>query len=99
MEPAEVRKIVDSNRGDLFASGVTLAGRKCMVLRDNLNMDGQNTMDVKMKISEAEDDGFFFTIGRSLKALIIAKGVKGVHWPTLNSLVCTIMEHIKTNLS
>ncbi|TRY93626.1 hypothetical protein DNTS_030344 [Danionella cerebrum] len=92
---AEVKKIVDSNRGDLFASGVTLAGRKCTVLRDNLNMDGQNTMDIKMKITETNQDPLSLTIGRSLKALIIAKGVKDAHGGNVNSPVFTMTAHLR----
>ncbi|XP_042567337.1 profilin-1-like [Cyprinus carpio] len=64
---SEVKAIIASDRSTLFANGVTLAGRKCTVLRDALNVDGQNTMDIKMKTSEKEPDPFSFTIGRSHK--------------------------------
>jgi len=59
--------MIAGDRGSLFANGVTLAGRKCTVLRDALNVDGQHTMDIKMKTSEKEPDPFSFTIGRSHK--------------------------------
>lgn len=66
-QASEVKAMIASDRSGLFANGVTVAGRKCTLLRDNLNVDGQNTMDIKMKTSEKEPDPFSFTIGRSHK--------------------------------
>lgn len=66
-QPSEVQAIVANDRSSLFANGVTLAGRKCTVLRDALNVDGQNTMDIKMKTSEKEPEPFSFTIGKTIK--------------------------------
>ncbi|XP_067301544.1 profilin-1 [Pseudorasbora parva] len=92
---AEVQAIVSSDRSSLFANGVTLAGRKCTVLRDALNVDGQNTMDIKMKTSEKEPDPFSFTIGKSQKAIIIAKGVKDAHGGKINPLVFDMATHLR----
>ncbi|XP_016107494.1 profilin-2-like [Sinocyclocheilus grahami] len=64
---SEVQAMIASDRSGLFSNGVTVAGKKCTVLRDALNVDGQNTMDIKMKTSEKEPDPFSFTIGRSHK--------------------------------
>lgn len=91
----EVQAIIASDRGTLFANGVTLAGRKCTVLRDALNVDGQNTMDIKMKTSEKEPDPFSFTIGRSQKAIIIAKGVKDAHGGKINPLVFDMTAYLR----
>lgn len=66
-QASEVKAMIASDRSSLFANGVIVAGRKCTVLRDALNVDGQNTMDIKMKTSEKEPDPFSFTIGRSHK--------------------------------
>ncbi|XP_043088552.1 profilin-1 [Puntigrus tetrazona] len=93
--PAEVKAIVASDRSGLFANGVTLAGRKCTVLRDTLNVEGQNTMDIKMKTSEKEPDPFSFTIGRSMQALIIAKGVKDAHGGKVNPLVFDMTAYLR----
>ncbi|KAK2886054.1 hypothetical protein Q8A67_016891 [Cirrhinus molitorella] len=96
---AEVKAIIASDRSSLFANGVTLAGRKCTVLRDALNVEGQNTMDIKMKTSEKEPDPFSFTIGRSHKAIIIAKGVKDAHGGKVNPPVFDMTTYLrKSNL-
>lgn len=87
--------MIASDRSSLFANGVTLAGRKCTVLRDALNVDGQNTMDIKMKTSEKEPDPFSFTIGRSHKAVIIAKGVKDAHGGKVNPPVFDMTAYLR----
>ncbi|KAA0855671.1 hypothetical protein EYC92_26050, partial [Enterobacter hormaechei] len=92
---SEVQAIVANDRGGLFANGVTLAGRKCTVLRDALNVDGQNTMDIKMKTSEKEPDPFSFTIGKSHKAIIIAKGIKDAHGGKINPLVFDMTAYLR----
>ncbi|ROL01450.1 Beta-enolase [Anabarilius grahami] len=92
---SEVQAIIANDRGGLFANGVTLAGRKCTVLRDALNVDGQNTMDIKMKTSEKEPDPFSFTIGRSQKAIIIAKGIKDAHGGKINPLVFDMTAYLR----
>ncbi|KAG9269434.1 profilin-1 [Astyanax mexicanus] len=92
---AEVKAIVASDRSGLFANGVTLAGKKCTVLRDALNVDGQNTMDVKMKTSDKDPDPFPFTIGKTMKALIIAKGVKDAHGGKVNPPVFDMTAYLR----
>ncbi len=76
--------MIASDRSSLFANGVIVAGRKCTVLRDALNVDGQNTMDIKMKTSEKEPDPFSFTIGRS------HKGERVTYMSCVCSLCCLI---------
>ncbi|XP_016305630.1 profilin-1-like [Sinocyclocheilus anshuiensis] len=92
---SEVQAMIASDRSSLFANGVTLAGKKCTVLRDALNVEGQNTMDIKMKTSEKEPDPFSFTIGRSHKALIIAKGVKDAHGGKVNPPVFDMTTYLR----
>lgn len=93
--PAEVQAIVANDRSSLFASGVTLAGKKCTVLRDALNVDGQNTMDVKMKTSDKDPDPYSFTIGKSHKAIIIAKGTKDAHGGKVNPPVFDMTAYLR----
>ncbi|XP_016115884.1 profilin-1 [Sinocyclocheilus grahami] len=92
---SEVKAMIASDRSSLFANGVTVAGKKCTILRDALNVDGQNTMDIKMKTSEKEPDPFSFTIGRSHKALIIAKGVKDAHGGKVNPPVFDMTAYLR----
>ncbi|XP_016107504.1 profilin-2-like [Sinocyclocheilus grahami] len=87
--------MIASDRSGLFSNGVTVAGKKCTVLRDALNVDGQNTMDIKMKTSEKEPDPFSFTIGRSHKAIIIAKGVKDAHGGKVNPPVFDMTAYLR----
>ncbi|XP_027007919.1 profilin-1 [Tachysurus fulvidraco] len=92
---AEVKALVASDRSSLFSNGVTLAGKKCTVLRDALNVDGQNTMDLKMKTSDRDPDPFPFTIGKTMKALVIAKGVKDAHGGKVNPPVFDMTAYLR----
>lgn len=62
-----MKALVANDRSSLFSKGVTLAGKRCTVLRDALNVDGQNTMDLKMKTSDKDPDPFPFTVGKTHK--------------------------------
>ncbi|XP_053499359.1 profilin-1 [Ictalurus furcatus] len=92
---AEVKALVANDRSTLFASGVTLAGKKCTVLRDALHVDGQNTMDLKMKTSDKDPDPFPFTVGKSNKALVIARGVKDAHGGKVNPPVFDMTAYLR----
>uniref|UniRef100_A0A452RA55 Profilin n=1 Tax=Ursus americanus TaxID=9643 RepID=A0A452RA55_URSAM len=37
-------------REKLFLQGITLAGTKCLLIRDNLYTEGNNTMDLRTKV-------------------------------------------------
>ncbi|KAF7696403.1 profilin-1 [Silurus meridionalis] len=92
---AEVKTLVANDRSSLFANGVTLAGRKCTVLRDALHADGQNTMDLKMKITEKDPNPLPFTVGKTHKALVIAKGVKDAPGGKVNPPVYDITAYLR----
>ncbi|XP_076842284.1 profilin-1-like [Brachyhypopomus gauderio] len=92
---AEVKALCDTDRSKLFAGGVTIGGKKCTVLRDALHVDGQNTMDLKMKTSEHDPHPYSFTVGKTCKALIIAKGVKDAHGGKVNPLVFDMTAYLR----
>ncbi|KAK1803380.1 hypothetical protein P4O66_020724 [Electrophorus voltai] len=93
--PLEVKTLCGTDRGALFAQGVTLAGRRCTVLRDALHSDGQNTMDLKMKTSDKEPHPYPFTVGKTCKALIIAKGVQDAHGGKVNPPVFDMTAYLR----
>ncbi|KAI1898760.1 hypothetical protein AGOR_G00075690 [Albula goreensis] len=92
---AEIRQLVATDRSSLFSAGVTLGGVKCTVLRDNLNADGNFTMDLKTKSSDAQPDTFNITVGKSKKALVIVKGAKDTHGGNLNPKAFSMAEHLR----
>uniref|UniRef100_A0A8C6D565 Profilin n=1 Tax=Moschus moschiferus TaxID=68415 RepID=A0A8C6D565_MOSMO len=42
--------LVREEREKLFLQGITLAGTKCLLIRDNLYTEGNNTMDLRTKV-------------------------------------------------
>ncbi|KAL4631422.1 profilin-1-like [Arapaima gigas] len=92
--PAEVRSLVSKERSGLFATGCTLGGRKCTVLRDNLLQDSC-TMDVRTKPTEQQQDTFCICIGKSHKALVLLRGNKDAPGGKLNPKVHDMIEHLK----
>ncbi|XP_048884880.1 profilin-1 [Brienomyrus brachyistius] len=92
---AEIRQLVTTDRGSLFSTGVTIAGTKCTVLRDALNIDGQSTMDVRTKASDQNPDTYNISIGKSGKALVFVKGNKEAHGGKLNPKAFDMSQHLK----
>ncbi|KAM9444720.1 profilin-1 [Clarias gariepinus] len=92
---AEIKVLVANDHSSLFANGVTLAGRKCTMLRDALHVDGQNTMDLKMKTSDKEPDPFPFTVGKSQQAVVVARGIKDAHGGKVNCPVYDMTAYLR----
>ncbi|NXF44047.1 PROF3 protein, partial [Oceanites oceanicus] len=81
--PQEVALITGQDRKTFLLTGVTVAGKKCSVIRDNLLVDEDNVMDVRSKGSDSRS----ICIGKTPEALIFLIGKKGVHGGALNQKV------------
>ncbi|NWH43958.1 PROF3 protein, partial [Fregata magnificens] len=81
--PQEVALITGEDQKTFLLAGITVAGKKCSVICDNLLMGEDNVMDVRSKGS----DGRSTCIGKTPKALIFLMGKKGVHGGVLNQKV------------
>ncbi|XP_030631889.1 profilin-1 [Chanos chanos] len=92
--PSEIKALMASDRTSMFTAGVTLAGAKCTVLRDNFHID--NTMDLRTKATEQDSNTYNISIGKSLKALVFVKGVKDAHGGKLNPKVHKIAEYLRS---
>ncbi|NXG83596.1 PROF3 protein, partial [Stercorarius parasiticus] len=64
-------------------TGITIAGKKCSVIRDNQLVDEDNVMDVRSKGSDSRS----ICIGKTPDTLIFLMGKKGVHGGALNQKV------------
>ncbi|KAM6949211.1 profilin-1 [Aplochiton taeniatus] len=90
----EIKALVNKERSILFSSGVSLAGTKCTVLRDQLG-DDPWTLDLKTKTTEQQKDSFNITVAMSNKALVIVKGVKDVHGGKINKKAYEMAKHLR----
>ncbi|NXV94022.1 PROF3 protein, partial [Calonectris borealis] len=83
ISPQEVALIMGQDRKTFLLTGITIAGKKCSVIRDNLLVDEVNVMDIRSKGSDSRS----ICIGKTPKALIFLMGKKRVHGGTLNQKV------------
>ncbi|NXS92648.1 PROF3 protein, partial [Jacana jacana] len=79
----EVGLITGWDQTIFLLRGITIAGEKCSVIRDNLLVDGDNVMDVRSKGSDSRS----ICISKILEGLIFLMGKKGIHGGTLNQKV------------
>uniref|UniRef100_K7G3E0 Profilin n=1 Tax=Pelodiscus sinensis TaxID=13735 RepID=K7G3E0_PELSI len=71
---------------------VTIAGKKCSVIRDNLLVEKDAVMDARTK----EADSKSICIGKTPKALIFLMGKKGVHGGALNKKIHEMIASMKS---
>ncbi|NXI67275.1 PROF3 protein, partial [Anseranas semipalmata] len=83
ISPQEVGLITGEDRKKFLLTGITIAGKKCSVIRDNLLVEGDSVMDVRSKGSDSRS----ICIGKTPNALIFLMGKKGVHGGALNKKV------------
>uniref|UniRef100_A0A8C8SQ66 Profilin n=1 Tax=Pelusios castaneus TaxID=367368 RepID=A0A8C8SQ66_9SAUR len=83
ISPVEVSILLEKDRSLLFVNGLTLGGQKCSVIRDNLMMDEEFSMDLRTKSIEGEPT-FNITISRTAKTLVMLMGKEGVHGGSVN---------------
>ncbi|NXW60006.1 PROF3 protein, partial [Eurystomus gularis] len=80
ISPEEVGLITGQDWKMFLLTGITVAGKKCSGICDNLLVDEDNVMEVRSKGRDSRS----ICIGKNPKALIFFMGKKGVHAGTLN---------------
>ncbi|KAM6143246.1 profilin-1-like [Erethizon dorsatum] len=69
-------------REKLFLQGVTLAGTKCLLIRDNLYTEGNNTMDLRTKGQSRGSQAV--TVVQIESVYLVVMGIKGTEGGPLN---------------
>ncbi|XP_074844708.1 profilin-3 [Carettochelys insculpta] len=92
ISPQEVGVIIGQDRKGFLQTGITIAGKKCGVIRDNLLVEKDAVMDARTK----ESDSKAICIGKTPKALIFLMGKKGVHGGALNKKIHDMIAGMKT---
>ncbi|KAM4675998.1 profilin-3 [Discoglossus pictus] len=92
ISPQEVGIIIGQDRKGFLQTGITVAGKKCSVIRDNLLVPNDNVMDTRTKGGDSRS----ICIGMTPKALVFMMGKKGVHGGILNKNVHDIIKTMKT---
>uniref|UniRef100_A0A3B5JY84 Profilin n=1 Tax=Takifugu rubripes TaxID=31033 RepID=A0A3B5JY84_TAKRU len=68
----ELRQLL-GDRQELFVKGVRVAGEKCVLVKDELDVEGSNIMNLRTQ-KNSEGNLFFLSIGKTAKTFVIVKG-------------------------
>uniref|UniRef100_H3A465 Profilin n=2 Tax=Latimeria chalumnae TaxID=7897 RepID=H3A465_LATCH len=78
--PQEIDFILKEERKQVRENGIKIGGKKYSVIRDNLTIEKDATMDLRLMGGEGKS----VCIAKTGKALLILMGQKGVHGGILN---------------
>uniref|UniRef100_G3UAR3 Profilin n=2 Tax=Loxodonta africana TaxID=9785 RepID=G3UAR3_LOXAF len=74
--------LAKDGREKLFLQGITLAGTRCLVIRDNLYTEGNNTMDLRTKGQSRGSQAV--TVVQIESVYLVVMGQKGTEGGLLN---------------
>ncbi|DAA12778.1 profilin-2-like [Bos indicus] len=80
-------------REKLFLQGITLAGTKCLLIRDNLYTEGNNTMDLRTKGQSRGSQAV--TVVQIESVYLVVMGQKGTEGGPLNLKAFEMAGYIK----
>ncbi|TSL47732.1 Profilin-2 [Bagarius yarrelli] len=92
--PDEIDCIIGKDRQGFFTNGLVLGKKKCSVIRDSLQVDGDWTMDIRTK-SQGGEPTYNVSIGRAGKVLVIVMGKEGTHGGNLNQKAFAMAEYLR----
>ncbi|XP_072294964.1 profilin-2-like isoform X1 [Eucyclogobius newberryi] len=90
----EIDVLTGKDREGFFTGGMTLGSKKCSVIRDSLNIDGDFTMDIRTK-SQGGEPTYNISVGRGNKVLVFVMGKEGIHGGLLNKKAYTMVEYLR----
>uniref|UniRef100_A0AAX7V2J0 Profilin n=1 Tax=Astatotilapia calliptera TaxID=8154 RepID=A0AAX7V2J0_ASTCA len=103
----EIDVLIGKDRETFYTSGLTLGSKKCSVLRDSLQDEGDWTMDIRTK-SQGGEPTYNISVGRAGKAhawrcyslncmevLVIVMGKEAVHGGNLNKKAHAMAEYLR----
>ncbi|XP_078792997.1 profilin-1 [Oryzias latipes] len=95
--PDEIKKLA-GDRSAFAQNGVYIAGQRCRLIRDQMDMDPIYSLDLKTA-ADAEGNTFGVCVGKSNQAIVIAKGTRDASGGQLSSKVYNVVSHLrKANL-
>ncbi|MBN3292720.1 PROF2 protein, partial [Polypterus senegalus] len=84
--------------GGTFASITTSTmeecSKKCSVIRDSLNIEGDWTMDIRTK-SQGGEPTYNVSVGKAGKVLVLVMGKEGVHGGGLNKKAYSMAKYLR----
>lgn len=90
----EIDVLIGKDRETFYTSGLTLGAKKCSVLRDSLQDDGDWTMDIRTK-SQGGEPTYNISVGKAGKVLVLVMGKEGVHGGGLNKKAYAMAKYLR----
>ncbi|XP_013878856.1 profilin-2 isoform X2 [Austrofundulus limnaeus] len=90
----EIDVLVGKDRETFYTNGLTLGSKKCSVLRDSLQDDGDWTMDIRTK-SQGGEPTYNISVGKAAKVLVLVMGKEGVHGGGLNKKAYSMAKYLR----
>ncbi|XP_061652655.1 profilin 2a isoform X1 [Phyllopteryx taeniolatus] len=90
----EIDVLVGKDRETFYTSGLTLGSKKCSLLRDSLQDDGDWTMDMRTK-SQGGEPTYNISVGRAGQVLVILMGKEAVHGGKLNKKAHEMADYLR----
>ncbi|XP_008329612.1 profilin-2 isoform X2 [Cynoglossus semilaevis] len=92
--PEEIDVLTGKERMGFFVNGMTLGVKKCSVIRDSLQIDGDWTMDIRTK-SQGGEPTYNVSVGKAGKVLVLVMGKEGVHGGGLNKKAYSMAKYLR----
>ncbi|XP_037533324.1 profilin-1 [Nematolebias whitei] len=89
----EIKKL-GGDRSGFGQNGVYIAGQRCRLIRDQMDMDPIFALDLKTA-ADAEGNTFGICVGKSKTAVVIVKGIKDATGGQLSSKVYNVVSHLR----
>ncbi|XP_058497198.1 profilin-2-like isoform X1 [Solea solea] len=90
----EIDVLVGKDRESFFTNGLTLGSKKCSVIRDSFQDEGDWTMDIRTK-SQGGEPTYNISLGKAGKVLVLVMAKDGVHGGILNKKAYTMADYLR----
>ncbi|TWW63209.1 profilin-1 [Takifugu flavidus] len=90
----ELRQLL-GDRQELFVKGVRVAGEKCVLIKDELDLEGSDIMNLRTQ-KNSEGNLFFLSIGKTTKTFVIVKGSATAQGGQVADKLFKTVQYLKT---
>ncbi|XP_034035863.1 profilin-2 isoform X1 [Thalassophryne amazonica] len=90
----QIDALASKERGKLCTEGVCLGKTKCSLIRDELDIDQQHTMDLRTK-DPAGGPTCNISIAKAGQVLVLVMGKEGIHGGSLNKKSYAMAKYLR----
>ncbi|KAM4564659.1 profilin-1 [Fundulus diaphanus] len=90
----EIKKLASKDRSSFAQNGAYIAGTRCRLIRDQLDVDPVFALDLKTA-ADADGNTFGVCVGKTKTAIVIVKGTKDASGGQLSAKIFTVVSHLQ----